>query len=295
MGSERVDKSWSKQGLGAFSTEAILGTLRHYGADASEAQFKEAAKESYPLMIAMAWHNAWKGVGQFARFPHAAALELWKRLEPGRLLPHEAAEALGEVLEEAYKKLENKPSDVKGAVAKFDAVKGKIPFKGKEPHPGFVDEMMMALGEEGMKAFDQAGPLLVKAGATEDAEAVADVEEFLVPERKGIARALLQAGKGDKEGAQKLLEGAVADVEGGEERRLRALDALVRIDAHEKAYELGLPLLDLAEKEADYHFAFDVGRLLMEALEKSHDTRRMEQLDERLSAIAAEHDKHHHH
>ena len=32
MTSERVDKGWTKQGLGKYSTEAIFGSLSHYGA-----------------------------------------------------------------------------------------------------------------------------------------------------------------------------------------------------------------------------------------------------------------------
>lgn len=36
---DRVDKSWKDKGLGAFSTQAILGTLAHYGVALDEGGF----------------------------------------------------------------------------------------------------------------------------------------------------------------------------------------------------------------------------------------------------------------
>ena len=62
-----VDKNWKKTGLGNYSTDDILGTLRHYGAQVDEATFKEMAEFQYPLVIGSEWHAEWKGVGTVRR------------------------------------------------------------------------------------------------------------------------------------------------------------------------------------------------------------------------------------
>ena len=44
MSAERVDKKWQEKGLESYSTEAILGTLQHYGVTTDEAAFKKVAE-----------------------------------------------------------------------------------------------------------------------------------------------------------------------------------------------------------------------------------------------------------
>src|SRR4051812_7684016 len=95
---DRVDKNWQTGGLKGYSTEAILGTLSHYGAKVDEAGYRKLAADSYPMAIATQWHEGWKGTGQFARFPFAAAEELWSRWEKERLLPSALAEKLGALI-----------------------------------------------------------------------------------------------------------------------------------------------------------------------------------------------------
>src|SRR4051812_25404637 len=95
---DRVDKNWQKIGLQGYSTEAIVGTLGHYGHPMDEASFRQLATDHYPMGIAEQWHQGWKGTGQFARFPFAAAQELWKRWVTDRMLPSEFAEAVGKLV-----------------------------------------------------------------------------------------------------------------------------------------------------------------------------------------------------
>ena len=59
VSADRVDKGWVKQGLGKYSTEAILGSLQHYGAAVQgEAEFKAMGGEKFPLEIAEALPTA---------------------------------------------------------------------------------------------------------------------------------------------------------------------------------------------------------------------------------------------
>jgi hypothetical protein len=104
--SERVDKKWADKGLTGYSNEAILGTLQHYGVSCDEAAFRAQAEQAYPLGIAMGWMEKWKGTGQFARFPPAAAEMLWRRWLPDRPTPGEFIEAHAGEREPALQRLE---------------------------------------------------------------------------------------------------------------------------------------------------------------------------------------------
>ena len=41
MSTDRVDKAWQRKGLKDYSTEAIIGTLGHYGIQVNEADFRD--------------------------------------------------------------------------------------------------------------------------------------------------------------------------------------------------------------------------------------------------------------
>ena len=87
----RVDKQWKDKGLTGYSTEAILGTLGHYGITLDEAGYKAFAADKFPLEIAVEWKGQWKGTGQFAAYPYAAANELFGRLLPEKPAPMKTA------------------------------------------------------------------------------------------------------------------------------------------------------------------------------------------------------------
>ncbi|HYO53275.1 hypothetical protein [Archangium sp.] len=80
MGNERLDRSWRERGLAAYSTEALLETLRHYGAPVDEEQLRQVSSTEQAWALADRWEREWKGTGPFKKLPAAAALELWKRL-----------------------------------------------------------------------------------------------------------------------------------------------------------------------------------------------------------------------
>ncbi|KFA92986.1 hypothetical protein [Archangium violaceum] len=80
MGNERLDRHWRERGLAAYSTEALLGTLRHYGATVDEEQLRRVSSEEQVWALENRWTREWKGTGPFKELPRAAARELWKRL-----------------------------------------------------------------------------------------------------------------------------------------------------------------------------------------------------------------------
>ena len=73
MSADRVDKQWKERGLEQYSTQAIIGSLNHYGVTVDEAGFRQLAAERYPLEIAGTWRGTWKGKGQFLQLPYVAA------------------------------------------------------------------------------------------------------------------------------------------------------------------------------------------------------------------------------
>ena len=58
MANDRVDKGWTKKGLDSYSTEAILGTLAHYGVATDESGFRALAEGQFPLQIARSWADS---------------------------------------------------------------------------------------------------------------------------------------------------------------------------------------------------------------------------------------------
>jgi len=72
----RVDKQWQQKGLKVYGTDAILGTLQHYGVKVDEADFKALAETHFPLAMAQQWLAGWKGTGPLGQFPFLAAQEL---------------------------------------------------------------------------------------------------------------------------------------------------------------------------------------------------------------------------
>ena len=297
---ERVDKRWQEQGLEKYSTEAILGTLAHYGVSCDEAGFRGLAKDKYPLGIAYLWAQAWKGTGQFKLFPSAAAAELWKRLEEGRMAPAQLAEAVVELLGALQQLLSGAPdAPVGAAFKKVDALKPGLPQKDGKIDEGFVAEMGAYFTEDAWRTFDETGEALARAGHLDDAMAFAELEEQLLAERKGIATALVRAVGGEREKAVEQLEGIAKGGEGADlPRRLTAVEGLFHLGEEEKAVQAGGPLLDDAEKAEDLHVALGIGRELYEHAKRNRDAARTRELEGRLEKLFEAHERlhpHHHH
>jgi hypothetical protein len=297
MAQDRVDKRWQDAGLGKYSTAAILSTLAHYGVAVDEAGFKSLAKDKYPLGIAYEWAQGWKGTGQFKLFPSAAAAELWKRLEEGRTAPGELAERLVEVMTALTRLLQGAADAPVGeAFKKFDALKEKLPQKDGQVEEKFVSEALAYLSEDAWKALDAIAEELAKQGHVDDAKSFAELEEFLMSDRKGVASAVVRAAAGEREPALQGLQAIAKGEEGANlERRLAAIDALSHLGANEPALELGRRLLDDAEKAEDHHVAIGIGQRLYQAAQRSRDVGPLRELEERLGKLMEAHNKAHPH
>ena len=297
MAQDRVDKNWQSGGLSSYSTAAILGTLAHYGVRVDEPGYKALAKEKYPLGIAYDWAQNWKGTGQFKLFPSAAAAELWKRLEEGRTAPNELAERLVEVLTALTRLLQGaSDAPVGEAFKKFETLKPKLPTKDGNIEEKFVSEALAYLSEDAWKALDAMAEELARQGHVDDAKSFAEMEETLLPERKGVASAVVRAVAGEREGALQSLE-AVAKGEGGGtlERRLAAIDAISHLGANDQALALGAQLFDDAEKAQEYHVAIGIGQRLHQAAQRGRDPKRVQELEERLTKLIEAHNHAHPH
>lgn len=295
MSDERVDKAWQKTGLGKYSTGAILGTLKHYGVAVDEPGFTAAAKEKFPLEIAQEWHAAWKGTGQFARYPWAACTELWRRVNPDRLAPHELAIAVFDLMRALKQLLDGSPSAPVGpAFEKVNELKPKVPLKEGVPHPAFVGELTVHMAEA-MNDFNQLGLELAKDGHEEDAEAFVQLEEFLFPAWKGITRAMMRAQKGEQVQAAKDLEAIARDTTRQGDSRMSALDALISLDAQEPAKEIAQALFQDGQRANDFHLALAAGERLINLMNQAGDQQGMEELYGQLQALQKAHDAAHDH
>lgn len=300
MAADRVDKQWQKAGLEKYSTEAILGTLAHYGVSADEASFKELTREKYPLQVAHDWHGSWKGTGQFSKFPYAAASELFKRAWPDRLAPMDLALALAGLIEALQNLLDEVPDAPVGpAFEKVNALRPRLP-EG-EALENLMNEVVIQLGEEGAERFDELAERLAKEGHVDDARDFAQLEEALLPERRGISTAVVHAAAGEKDQAIAQVEAVLADAGRSTESRVMAVDALIHFEDLPKATAAAEALLETAEKAQDFHLGLAVCERLGFLYEKQEKWQELEALSKRAQALADAHDKahpehaHHHH
>lgn len=284
--SERVDKSWHSKGIDTYSVPAILGTLAHYGVAVTEEQFLELAKEDFPLTIATAWHERWKGTGQFSRFPAAAAEELWRRLKPGVIAPTDVALAIVNLLNALNTALDKKPDDGTWDT-RFKVVEAYLPSIPTEPERRelFMSELVAALSEY-VEVFDG----MAEALARQDQQSLADrfvaFEEALIPERKGVSSALVQAARGQVADAMKALVTIAGDASRDSASRLAAIDGLFLHDQLDDARKFTLELVDLAEKDKDVDLASDVVERLSELLRRDPKRADRDDLRRRVEQLA---------
>lgn len=291
---DRVDKSWQKKGLEGFSTPAIIATLQHYGVQVDDAAFRELTKDSYPLQVANDWHGQWKGTGQFSKFPYAAATELYKRAWPERLAPADFAKALADLLRALQALLNEAPNPpVAAGFEKVASLRERVP-KG-DALQNFMDEVIIQLGDGGARAFDELAEQLARDGHVEQANAFAALEEQLLPDRRGIASAVVQAVVGDSAAALQSLEAIAQDEGRTDESRVVALDALIHLDAFEPATRSAEPLLQRAEKADDFHLGLALCERLAYLLEKQEKWTELQALADRAKTLADAHDRAHPH
>ena len=260
MSTERVEKGWQRQGLKDYSTGAILGTLGHYGVSMTEEAFRKLAEKGYPVAIASEWMQKWKGTGPFKPFPFVAAQELWRRWVPDRVAPHELSERLAELMGALLSRLSgSQNAPVAPAFEKMNAVRQRIPMDEKgAPKTLFIEEALSVFDERIVEQFDGLAEALAERGHGEDAEAFADLEEFLLPDRRGISKAIVRSARGDRQGATADLVALAGDASRAPISRLLSVDGLIHLKSHSEAAAVGRTLLDEAEKSGDLHLALDL-------------------------------------
>ena len=290
-----MDKAWQRKGLKDYSTEAIIGTLGHYGVQVKEEDFRALAADKYPTGIAEGWMPGWKGTGQFAPFPIAAASELWKRWLKDRLAPYELSESLAQLMGALGLQLQGSPqAGVAAAFERMNEVRKRVPLSDKgEPQPGFMQEALRVFDERAARAFDDLAEMLAKAGRPDDAEAFADLEEFLLPDRRGVSKPIVRAAKGERDAALEDLQKVAQDGARSPLSRVLAVDGLLHLGANDKVAAVGRPLLEEGERLKDWHLSLDVLARLEHAYKQLGQSTLLASLAEDRKRIEQAHDEAH--
>jgi hypothetical protein len=251
MATERVDKGWQTKGIDTYGDEAILGTLKHYGVTIDQPGFLALAEKAFPLSIAMQWHEGWKGTGQFSHFPAAAAEELWRRWRPGVIAPTDVALAVINLIKDLVDQLDGKPDE--GTLdTRFKVVEAYLPKipTDAETKDRFVGECLGALNDW-MEPFDGMAESLAKKKLDALADRFVAIEETLIEQRKDVAKAIVQATRGDGAGAFKALHALAMDPARDPWNRSCAIDALNDFEQGALGKQATLALFDDAERLKD--------------------------------------------
>jgi hypothetical protein len=295
VSTDRVDKAWQRKGLKEYSTEAIVGTLGHYGIQVSEAEFRQLAEKQYPSTIAEGWLPRWKGTGQFAPFPYAAAGELWRRWLPDRLAPYELSESLVQLMGALGQLLQgSSQAPVGPAFERMNEVRKRVPVDDKgEPDLGFMQDALRVFDERSARAFDDLAETLAQAGHSEHAEAFADLEEFLLPDRRGVSKPIIRAARGEREPALEDLQKVALEGSRSPLSRVLAMDGLLHLKANDRVAIVGRPLLEEAERLQDWHLALDVVARLEHVYKQAGDRNALATLAGDRARIEKAHDEAH--
>jgi hypothetical protein len=284
---DRVDKKWAEKGLEAYGADAIFNTLRHYGVDLDEPGFRAAAAVEYPLSMAVDWHERWKGMGQFSRFPAAAAEELWRRFMAPELAPTDLTLVLVRLLTVLDEAVQGKPDDGTRDT-RFTIVEAYLPKLPTDPgrRDKFMTEATGALGEW-LEDFDSMAEELARAKLPELAARYVAIEEALLPVRKGSASALVKAASGDVAGATAELLAVADDHQRTDYARLSAVDGLMDLDRLDDARRVLLELLEKAEQGKDLELASHVVELLTALLKRDPKRADRDAIRARVESLAA--------
>ncbi|ABF91121.1 hypothetical protein MXAN_1453 [Myxococcus xanthus DK 1622] len=295
VSTQRVDKSWQQKGLKEYSTEALLGTLGHYGIAVGEDDFRKLAETAFPLGIAQQWRPQWKGTGPFKDFAVAAAVELWSRWLPDRVAPMEMADTLANLMQQLSFLLGGRQdAAVDAAFEKMNAVRAKMPLDEKgAPQERFMREALAPFTEKQAEIFDSLAEALASSGHVGHAESFADLEEFLLPDRRGISRAIVRAAKGELQPATEDMVKLTEDTERSPIARLLAVDGLIHIKAHGQAAAAARTLLAAAENGGDLHLALDLVPRLEHVYKAQNDRESLLELMGISERLEAAHDKIH--
>jgi hypothetical protein len=244
MSGDRVDKKWAEKGIEGYSTDAILGTLAHYGVSTDEAAFKKLAAEKYPMMIAAEWSPKWKGTGQFSNFLPTAVGALWTRWLPGDLTP----EAVGVPLLGALRSLVEKDDAL--ATKAFDMLDKELPrLPAAERRAQFMRELEPWL-DAARVSLEGLVDDLAQKGRLPWAQRLATVSDTLFPERRDVVKAVIDARTADVAAAKAALTGIARDAGRPDMVRLAAVDALVPHGGGPDVFDVVVQVQEKAVRES---------------------------------------------
>lgn len=263
----RVDKQWKDKGLTGYPTEAILGTLGHYGITLDEAGFKAVAADKFPLELAVEFKGKWKGTGQFAACPFAAFNELFNRLCPERPAPMKTAHIVLDLIANALRLAAAHPeAKLDEAFKNWDALVPQLPPAG-DRRDAFLREFVTCI-ESWAQTFNELPERLAKAGKKEEALRFARVHEVLFTDREGCMVALVRAQSGEREAAVADLKAWAGDAARDVFARYSALDALFQLEEFEPVKALGLQIFDAAAEQKKWGLADSIAHLLGHLVQK---------------------------
>ncbi|NTX54647.1 hypothetical protein [Myxococcus sp. CA039A] len=295
MSAQRVDKAWQQKGLKEYSTEALVGTLGHYGISVAEADFRKLSETTFPLGIAQQWKAQWKGTGPFKDFVVAAPVELWRRWLPDRVAPYELTDTLASLMKSLLQLLNGAAeAPVAPAFEKMNGLRTRLPVDDKGgPQERFMQEALAPFSEKDAELFDSLAETLARSGHGAHAESFADLEEFFLPDRKGISRAMVRAARGEQDAAVSDLVKLTEDTARTPIARILAVDGLIHLKANGPAASAGRMLLEWAESTKDLHLALDLVPRLEHVYKAQNDRVSLLDLVRTADRLNAEHDRIH--
>lgn len=263
----RVDKGWRQKGLCRYPTEAIFNTLRSYGVQVDEQQFRDLCRQRDWMTIAKEWSNAWKGTGSFRHLPRNAARELWRRLSPC-VSPAEYWTALDEVSDALYGGA--LPEDLLEALENLRHLHRKIPLEnGRLPEAFLVPIRRNSPFESA--DVEVALDVLAEAHRWESAEELVTLVEPCVPGHGDLLRSYLGSLRNGRAEDFAALLAVAQDTSELAPRRLRALDLVASLDAWDVVAGCAPAIIEAAVAQKQYPFAAEVAEHLIASLDKLED------------------------
>jgi hypothetical protein len=261
---QRVDKQWKEKGLTGYSTEAIAGTLAHYGVIVDVASLPDSLAKMTPLQLAGQWKSAWKGTGQFATFPYAAAEAFARRFHPEKPTPMQNAEKLAVCCTLGNRALGGMvPAELAQAFA--DATQGLATLPpASEARDFYVTELVSILEPVG-EPFNALPRQLAQAGLKEQAMQFASLHERLFLERAGCVTALVRGLTGEREVAAGELK-KIAEAGPDVFARYGAVDCLAQLEAIDELKATSLGVFDAAAAEEKWSLCDALAHLLADVV-----------------------------
>jgi hypothetical protein len=214
---------------------------------------------------------------------------------PEQLSPEDFAEALAGLMDALASKINGEQgAPAAAAFEHFAAARARMPkAEDGSPDQSFLEDALGAFDEDAVELFDELAEALAEEGHLQDARAFAELEEFLLPARRGIASAVVQAASGEREPALAALVTLASGSEEDATRRLLATDGLIHLEAYPEAIAAAKGLLAEAEAAKDFHLALDLCARLAHAYEATKDRSALAALALEQKRLEAAHDAAH--